>query len=421
MISPDKAYIGLVLKSEDSSWQDLGVSTDMIDSSVRPVYAFIVQHYGKYGKAPSRREVKRHFPAFRFLKTTEPIAYYAEQLINNYRATKLRNLLTDTSEAYNADDVATALDVFAAGASDILKTHTTMKPMEYSDAIQDAYEDYKANKGLDAEYSFGSALLDADLLGMERGDWCLLAGAPAAGKTWLLLKLLYTLWAKEELNVLLISMELGTPLIKRRLNSIAARVNYTRYRRGMLDDDEKMRLRRAGDKKRNSWFNVVSAANHNRSEGKFGSTDSMALKIQQYKPDIFAVDGLYLAMNMESWGETAAFANDFHSMLQSMGIPGMATTQLKNIADTSKPRLSDLAFTAAFQQATDFVLMIGKDDKMRAEKEAVVTVAKARESEDCIGYFMDFDPGAKIRLKRMGTTLVNPLMADEAANGQASD
>lgn len=413
MSNLDSILVNLLLKQEKVDLDHLGITSEMIDVDIRPVYNFVVQHYNRYGKLPAKSEVRRNFKQFRFIKPSEPIEYYSEKIRTNYQAARLRGVLADASAAYNEEDLAKAIEVFRQGADEILKVSGKAKVVDFGEALKRAPEEIETEHVLAADYPFGDPVLDQDLVGMEKGDWALIAGNAAAGKTWWLLKLAYNLWRKHKLKILFVSLELSTKIILRRLYSIAAKVSYSRFRRNCLTAEERARFHRVAKKEMDGVFEIISAADDAVGAGnKFGSLDHIRQKVLKHKPDILCVDGLYLAMDMDKWGETVRFANDFHMLLQEMKTPAITTTQLKNIKDTSNPQLSDLAFTAAFQQATDFVFLLAKDPKMRQEHFSMVTVGKAREAEDCQKYYLQFDPGAKIYLERIDKRVNNPLMED---------
>ena len=408
----DSIFINMVLKSDDSEWLHHNIAPKMLDSSVRPIYSFVINHYSRYSKLPSRKEVKRNFPNFKFYAGKEPMPYYVEQIRKAYRLAKIRNILTDCSDAFSRDNLEETLELYRNGYTDLYGSDVSnIGAANYAEVVKTAYKEVFEEKCLSADYPFGEPLLDTDFLGQEKGDWTLLAGTAAAGKTWTLLKMLHNLWKHHQLNVLLISCELSNKIVIRRLHAITAEVNYKKFRRGELTPAQRMRIRIESLRKNPARFDIISAANHDPSEGRLGSLDSIRMKIQQYKPDILGVDGLYLGMDMDKWAEAVRFANDFHFMLQETHTPALTTSQLKNVGDPAKPQMKDLAFTSAFQQATDFVFLLSKDEQMRLQKSAMFHIGKAREDEDCKSYLLKYNPGAEVYLTRLDKQATNPLMS----------
>lgn len=407
----DSIFINQILKSDNDEWLHHGLTPQMLDVSVRAVYTFITSHYARFAKIPSRTEIRRNFPTFEFLKAKEPMLYYVEQIRKSYRMAKIRGILTDASEAFTQDNLEDTLTVLKNGYGDLFGTATGGPGCaNYGDMVRDAPKQIFEDHYLTADYPFGDKILDQDFMGMERGDWALIAGVPASGKSWWLFKLLHNLWSKQGLNVLLLSCELSSKIVTRRLHSITAGVNYKFFRKGRFTPEQRKRLRMASMKKYKGRFDIVCAANHDPAEGRLGSLESVRMKIQQYKPDIIGIDGIYLAADMDEWSKTVKFANDFHFLLQEMKTPAITTSQLKNVADASKPQLRDLAFSSAFQQATDFVFLLSKDEKMRQERKTLVSVGKAREDEDCRAYMLNFNPGADLDLMRLDKQATNPLL-----------
>ena len=411
MSNYDNILINLILKEKTIDWDELGVTAEMVDADARPVFNFISQHYARYSKLPDRKEVKKNFRSFRLLKGTEPIGYYAAKVRTNYQAAILRSVLADASQAYNTD-LTSAIEIFKEGSEQIFKVSGgKTRVVDFGEALKRAPYEIETEHVLAADYPFGDPVLDQELIGMEKGDVALLAGSTASGKSWLLFKLAYTLWRKHKVKILLISLELSSKTVLRRLYAIAARIEYNRFRRGAMTFEEKARFARVAKRGIDNTFEIISAADGEGEEnGKIGSLEFIRAKIRKHKPEMLMVDGVYLAMDMDKWGETVAFANGLHMMMQAEKIACIATTQLKNIKDTSNPQLGDLAFTSAFQQAAEFVFLLAKDSKMRQEHYAMLTVGKAREVEDGQKFMLRFNPGADIRLEKMEARINNALM-----------
>lgn len=222
-----------------------------------------------------------------------------------------------------------------------------------------------------------------------------------SGKTWLLLQAACNMWAAGY-KILVISLEMSTKIIQDRLDAIMCKMDYGKYRRGIISANEERALYRMAKRLKTSKnsFDLISFENYDGgARTALGSVESLRACVQRYQPDFLYVDGLYLGMSME-WEKATKFANDFRLMLGMVGVPCAATTQAKQDADDDNPRMGDLAFTAGFQHAAAYVLMITRCGEGRTG-ELMMRAVKVREAEDRQDYFVDFKPATKIEVVPM--------------------
>lgn len=404
----DSRLIVALLNSErGSSIVENGITVDMFESDARPVFHMINSHFSQYNKLPSKKEVLRHYQGFVLKKATEPLEYYCQELQRRYKFKQFKEIIGNavdvlsTTEDQNIDSV---LSDTAAKTGMIMNCGVT-KAKDYRDRVEEIKANLAHKKLQAAEFSFGFPALDKDLIGMDRGNLTLLAGSPGAGKTWLLLQMAYNIWLTGK-SILIISLEMPTKIIEDRLDAIICKLDYNRYRRGQLTTQEEAELYEATKRMKaaKNFFHLISFENYDsKAKTQLGSVESIRSCIQRYNPEFLFVDGVYLGMSME-WEKATKFANDFHAMLVGCMIPCAATTQMKQEADPSKPKLKDLAFTAGFQHAASYVLMLGKDSEGDGG-ELTMYVAKAREASDHTSYFVEFKPATKIE--------VVPMIADK--------
>ena len=90
--------------------------------------------------------------------------------------------------------------------------------------------------------------LDRLTAGLQRGDLLILAARPSMGKTALALNIAEHVAVKEELPVLVFSMEMGASQLALRMVGSIGRINQQHLRTGRLDADEWGRLAEAADR-----------------------------------------------------------------------------------------------------------------------------------------------------------------------------
>ena len=183
MARTDNIFISLLIKGEIKDWGALGITPEMIESDLRPVYNFVVEHWRRENKWPDKLTVVQHYQFFKFYKAKEPITYYAKEIKTRFKAAKLREALGEITEAFNQGDIELAVNTSIEKSRELSQYAGDIKVVEYTESLMAAAKDIRARKHTKAEFSFGSNALDRDLIGMERGDWAIIAGLPKRGKT----------------------------------------------------------------------------------------------------------------------------------------------------------------------------------------------------------------------------------------------
>lgn len=398
-----RAIVCLLNGESGSAIAEHGLTEDMFESEARPVFHMIKSHFAQHNKLPGKPEVVRLFPGFKLKKATEPLAFYVAELLKRFKFRQFKEIIGAAVEGLGRAedlDVDSMLKETATRTGMILQCGVT-RAKDYRTRIDDLPDVIARKRSKAADFPFGFAALDKDLIGVDRGDFILFAGKPGLGKTWLLLQAACNMWAAGY-KILIISLEMSTKIIQDRLDTIMCKMDYGKYRRGIISANEERALYRMAKKLKTSKNSLELISFENYDGGArtaLGSVESLRACVQRYQPDFLYVDGLYLGMSME-WEKATKFANDFRIMLGMSGVPCAATTQAKQDADDDNPKLGDLAFTAGFHHAAAYVFMATRCGEGHTG-ELMIRAVKVREAEDRQDYFVDFKPATKIELMPM--------------------
>jgi replicative DNA helicase len=414
----DNQFITKILKSPRCDWAGLGVTGEMMSLDTRPIFHFIKNHVkDNKGKPPAIRTVKQFFPMFKLKKAPENVEFYGNLILERFAEARLRDLTAKLAENLGSGfDVKAAQEEIAKTSAEIsLASSSRVVDSFYGKSAAERLRKFKQLKsGLKADFSLGHPVLDEDLIGAEKGNFFIIAGTPGAGKSWVLLKTLRNLWL-DGWDVLLFSYELSKELIERRLDSIAAGVRYSKFRRGLLTEDEikAYTYKLLEQQKRKNYFQIITTQNSVIPRGGgAGRLDYIYSTIMRRKPQIVAIDGMYLMSGVgdSDWERMASLTRGFHAITQATGVCGWGTTQLNKTSDEKNPKLRDLAYSWAFAQDTDGAFLLSRPDDMRLSGEIAMTAAKFREAEDSLRYIIEFNPGGIIEVGRMDIAIENPLM-----------
>ena len=230
--------------------------------------------------------------------------------------------------------------------------------------------------------------MDSMTAGLQKGDLIVLAARPSMGKTAFALNIAEHVSVKEELPVLVFSMEMGASQLALRLVGSLGRINQQNLRTGRLADDEWGRLAEAVDKlgKVQMFIDETAAltvaelrARARRMARQFGGTLGLIV-----------VDYLQLMSGSGGSDENRAtelgeISRGLKALAKELQCPVIALSQLNRSVETrtdKRPMMSDLRESGAIEQDADIILFIYRDDYYNKESKepgvAEILIAKQR-------------------------------------------
>ena len=261
--------------------------------------------------------------------------------------------------------------------------------IELSKLVEPTKEYYqKLKKGI-VGYSTPWRSMNYVTNGFKKGDLVTIVARTNSGKTWFLIALLKHLieTKNDDEKCFFVSTEISPVTIMLRFSCMMAGVCYDDARRGKLDHIAEAKfnhfLSNCEDylKKKNVY--IVS--------GKFGfSLSALTKAIEDFKPDIVFIDGMYL---IKGKGETryenvSYVADKLKEFTLIYNIPIVATTQLNREVRRVRMSLYTISTSDVIGWNSDYVFGLEK-------KEGITNVwnvytLKSRESE-CVDFVVSFD------------------------------
>jgi replicative DNA helicase len=210
--------------------------------------------------------------------------------------------------------------------------------------------------------------LDRYTAGLQKGDLIVLAARPSMGKTALALNIAEHVAVREELPVLVFSMEMGAAQLAVRMVGSLGRIDQQHLRTGALRDDEWTRLTEAVDQlgKVSMFIDETAALNPaelraraRRMARQFGGTLGLIV-----------VDYLQLMSGSSGSDENRAtelgeISRGLKALAKELQCPVMALSQLNRSVETrndKRPLMSDLRESGAIEQDADVIMFIYRDD-----------------------------------------------------------
>ncbi|HET9208312.1 MAG TPA: replicative DNA helicase [Burkholderiaceae bacterium] len=230
--------------------------------------------------------------------------------------------------------------------------------------------------------------LDRYTAGLQKGDLIVLAARPSMGKTALALNIAEHVAVREELPVLVFSMEMGASQLAVRMVGSLGRIDQQHLRTGALRDDEWTRLTEAVDQlgKVSLFIDETAALNPaelraraRRMARQFGGTLGLIV-----------VDYLQLMSGSAGSEENRAtelgeISRGLKALAKELQCPVIALSQLNRSVETrndKRPLMSDLRESGAIEQDADVIMFIYRDDYYNKESKepgvAEIIIGKQR-------------------------------------------
>jgi replicative DNA helicase len=207
--------------------------------------------------------------------------------------------------------------------------------------------------------------LDQLTSGLQASNLVILAARPSMGKTSLALDLAQNVALKENIPVLLFSLEMGKEELAQRMMCTQGKVDSHRLRTGMVGQDDWDKLTDACSRLMKAPIFVDESANPNIFEiraktRRLASKQHLGLVIVDYLQLMMPEDNR--SQNREQ--EIARISRSLKIMARELKIPVLAISQLSRAPEkrnTPRPQLSDLRESGAIEQDADVVLFIYRD------------------------------------------------------------
>jgi replicative DNA helicase len=258
--------------------------------------------------------------------------------------------------------------------------------------------------------------LDRYTAGLQKGDLVVLAARPSMGKTAFALNIAEHVAVREELPVLVFSMEMGASQLALRMVGSLGRIDQQHLRTGALKDDEWTRLTEAVDQlgKVSLFIDETPALNPaelraraRRMARQFGGTLGLIV-----------VDYLQLMSGSSGSDENRAtelgeISRGLKALAKELQCPVMALSQLNRSVESrndKRPMMSDLRESGAIEQDADIIMFIYRDDyyDKASKKPGVAEIIIAKQRNGPVGM--------------LELTFLKPLTRfDNLAAGEVSD
>lgn len=230
-------------------------------------------------------------------------------------------------------------------------------------AYNDIYTNYQLVKsGVDMSWGcWPWAPLQEATQGLQRDDYICFYGRPKSMKSWVLAYFVAYLFNSGR-RVLVYTKEMTQDNIFMRIIACIAEIAYQDLRAGALTAEEEFAFAAVG-----RYIHAMRASDQimclsGRDAPQGGDTVPwLRSKIEKYRPEMFAIDGLYLMSDVyrakKDHERVRNISRDIRQMILDTGVPGLVTLQANRAAAKNEDaNLDEIAFSDSIAQDCTAIL-----------------------------------------------------------------
>lgn len=335
----------------------------------RDIWNFVVSHYDKHSKVPSKETVKQHHPEFEFLSTPEPISYYLDEAKKESLSYQTRVIVSKANNLLNEIGPKDALNFLMENTSKLFKYSSNLKDTdlvgEWKDRFNDLQERSLRDKNELQGIPSGIKVIDKSFGGWQPGDFVVLLGWTGVGKSFIARLFAVNAW-RAGYRPLIISLEMNKLQEGQRLDTLLNNGE------GHFTNTDLVRANPAIVKGYEQWAEATFGGRHAihlvTSEGLETADQNMVqAKIDQYHPDLVILDyhGLFDdASGARNETEKAKnLSKAFKRMAVKNGVPiiDVAAVTMSEGHSERPPELEEVAWSKQLAYDADLVLAIHRE------------------------------------------------------------
>ena len=384
MASSEQLLISKVIQEQDISYPlKHGVKSDHFTKEWGTVWTWLISYWRTHGSVPTDRAINMEFGDIKVLDAkSEPFSALVDEMFASYRQRNLVEAMSAAMPALNAGNTSEAFKLLSAGVqkagADVARLRD-VNLIETWEARLEKYDELRKMPNAIRGIPTGIIGLDRITSGFRPQQLITFVGEAKKGKSLMTLMMANAahLHGKQPLFV---SFEMSAEEQAARYDAIVAKVPYSNILRANLSDLEFEKVRNTLRMRKNMHPFIIT-----EDTSSLTTVSSIAAKLQEYKPDILFVDGVYLMddENGEPKGSPQALTNITRSLkrlAQTADIPIIGTTQVLSwkLGNKKSRRVTvdSIGYTSSFAQDSDLVLAVESDPDI--EDQGIIRVVIAR-------------------------------------------
>lgn len=357
--------------------------------SHKNIWDFIYQYYRDNRQVPPVSVVTEVFGAgFEFTEDLEGATrHYAKVLRVERAAQELDRLVAGAAAARDSGEgIQDILDHISKRTSEIQRGSGLSRSVDVRD-IEDAEQEFDRRRELAALHGgqigiqTGFKYIDDNYpTGMAPGHFVVALGYSGLGKTWFMIQLAINAW-KQGYKPLIINLEMSPEELRDRIYFLISHYSMDDLVKAEIDPDQFREWAKEYMADKQPFFLVG-----NDGFGSF-TTDMVAGKIEQYKPDIVYLDYLQLfsdrANSQNDVTRARATARELKELAMASQVPIFVISAVTGKDKKDRlvpPSLAQVAWSSEIEYAANLALAIHthRDIKTQKAKDTEIVILKNR-------------------------------------------
>jgi len=312
---------------------------------------------------------------------------------------------------YAVDDPDRVLCTMMKEVAALTRVRRVSQDLHLSESMQQAASDYEHRKNMEGlpGIPYPWEELNNESGGMLDGDYNVIFGRPKSMKTWVLLYIACHAYNYHNRRILIYTREMTPEQIRDRCACLLIDAPYSAYRKGVLNQYpcpsghgtlenrfyeivESM----TGDEKTcmlESGYDKGLIITSDREDPQGGGVNGLRQKIEDHKPDLICVDGMYLMRNDREnrrsikWRDQYAISQDIRDVCLDFKRPLLATTQgNREGKDNFEEGTEDVAFADSVGMDCTTLIKVMKKRTPDPEVNELALLIKASREMNMVGF-----------------------------------
>ena len=362
---------------------EAGVKPQHFSAHWSNVWEWVVTYWREHNAVPSARAFSQEHANVSLVDASrEQFSNLIEEMLESYRHQKLVETLATAVPMLNNNLTSEALHALTEGlqtaSADVARLRDINLIENWEQRVQ-RYQLMKDTPNAIRGIPTGFGGLDRITSGLRPQQLITFVGEAKKGKSLITLIMANAVHTHGKVP-LYISFEMSAEEQSARYDALISNISHTKIMRGDLTNAEIEHIRKTVSMRKNMHPFILS-----EDISSLTTVSAIAGKVQQHKPDLLVVDGVYLMDDEqgEPKGSPQALTNITRSLkrlAQRFDIPIVGTTQVLSwkIGNRKSRQITaeSIGYTSSFAQDSDLVVGVESDPDI--ENQAILRVVLAR-------------------------------------------
>lgn len=359
------------------------------------IWQWIERYYQKYSSLPNPETVVEQFPDFRYESNTGVSEYHLDELRKDFADSTVMQILRGAADLHKKGNSKGAANFMRTKISELEQTISSVRDLDVTDAaLAQAYFDRQRSAQTRPGIVTNFELFDLALpQGIAPGMMGVLLAYPGNMKSYLMAYIMVQAWYQGK-SPMIISLEMTEEEVRNRLYAILSKGRFllSDMVRGQVDAEDFDRWAKRELEGKHP-IRIISTDNI---DGEV-TPGVVAAKIEQYKPDIVAIDYINLMESNDNQPDTTkklkSISRDIKKLALKRKLPIIVIASATPSDSTdlaSAPELGQVAWSRQISYDADWLLSLGKqpNDNM------IHAIMRKNRNGPLAEFMMEVDPDA---------------------------